>query len=313
MTRLRSERGQVTVLTAVFLVVMLGLCGFVLDVGSWFRQQRVSQATVDAAALAGAQALPTNPGTAKTLAAQYASDNGGVAGATFTVSTKYRPNDAITVTQASDVNTIFAKLPPFNIAKATTHATATAIAEIPTEVTGAAPIVVNITHKMLSGPGCPCFGVPTTIPLGKEDSTGTFTPGAFGLVDFDHSTSGGAGSSELGDWITAGYNHYLPLGNYDSDTGAKFGATAVQTSLESKYGSDLLFPVFDTLSGGGSNAQFHVIGWASFHLTLAQSSGNDGTLSGYFDRVIWDGIIPADGSGDSSIPDLGVYSVAIVN
>ena len=313
MTPLRSERGQVTVLTAIFLVVMLGLCGFVLDVGSWFRQQRVSQATVDAAALAGAQALPTDPGTAKTLAAQYASDNGGVAGATFTIGTKYRANDEITVAQTSDVNSIFAQLPPFNIVTTTTHATASAIAEIPTEVTGAAPIVVNITHKMLSGPGCPCFGVPTTIPLGKENSDGTFTPGAFGLVDFDPTTNGGAGSSTLGGWITNGYDKYLPLGDYDSDTGAKFGATDVQTSLEGKYGSDLLFPVFDSLAGGGSNAQFHIIGWASFHLTLAQSSGNDGALSGYFDRVIWDGIIPADGSGDSSIPDLGVYSVAIVN
>ena len=313
MTPLRSERGQVTVLTAVFLVVMLGLCGFVLDVGSWFRQQRVSQATVDAAALAGAQALPSDPGSAKSLAEQYAADNGGVAGATFTVGTKFRPNDAITVAQASDVNTIFAKLPPFNIAKATTHASATAIAEPPTEVTGAAPIVVNISHKMLSGPGCPCFGVPTTIPLGKENSDGTFTPGAFGLVDFDASTGGGAGSSELGDWIASGYDKYLPLGYYDSDTGAKFGSTDVQTSLESKYGSDLLFPVFDSLEGTGSNAEYHIIGWASFHITLAQSGGNDGTLSGYFDRVIWDGIIPADGSGDSSLPDLGVYSVAIVN
>jgi hypothetical protein len=195
----------------------------------------------------------------------------------------------------------------------TTHAKATAIAEIPTEVTGAAPIVVDIKHKMLSGPGCPCFNVPTTIPLGKKDADGKFVPGAFGLVDFDQSSGGGAGSSELGDWITNGYDQYLPLGDYDSDTGAKFDSSEVQGALDDKYGSDLLFPVFDTLEGTGSNAAYHIIGWASFHLTLAQAGGNDGTLSGYFDRVIWDGIVPPDASGDSSIPDLGVYSVALVN
>jgi Flp pilus assembly protein TadG len=311
MSSARSERGQVTVLTAVFMVVLLGLGGFVLDVGSWFRQQRVSQATVDAAALAGAQALPTDPSTAMSLATQYANENGGVAGASITIGTKYKPNDTITVSQARSASGIFSGL--FGLGSATTHARATAIAEIPTEVTGAAPIVVDIKHPMLSGPGCPCFNVPTTIPLGKVDSSGSFTPGAFGLVDFDQSTNGGAGSSELSDWITNGYQHYLPLGNYDSDTGAKFSSTDIQTALQLRYGSDLLFPVFNRVSGNGSNAQFHIIGWASFHVTLVQAGGNSGTISGYFDRVIWDGIIPTDGSGDSTIPDLGVYSVALVN
>jgi hypothetical protein len=81
----------------------------------------------------------------------------------------------------------------------------------------------------------------------------------------------------------------------------------------SKYGSDLLFPVYDSLSGTGSNAPYHIIGWAAFHLTLVQAGGNNGTLSGYFDRVIWDGLIPPDGSSDQSEPNLGVYSTALVN
>jgi len=58
MNTLRREDGQVTVLAAVFIVVLLGMAGFVIDVGSWFRQQRAVQTTVDSAALAGAQALP---------------------------------------------------------------------------------------------------------------------------------------------------------------------------------------------------------------------------------------------------------------
>ena len=37
------------------LVVLLGMCAMVLDVGSWFRTQRRLQGTADAAALAGAQ------------------------------------------------------------------------------------------------------------------------------------------------------------------------------------------------------------------------------------------------------------------
>ena len=59
MKNLRSESGQVMVLTALFMVVMVGMTAFVVDVGSWFRAQRATQSTVDAAALAGAQALPS--------------------------------------------------------------------------------------------------------------------------------------------------------------------------------------------------------------------------------------------------------------
>lgn len=306
MTRLRSQCGQVTVLTAIFMVGMLGLGGFVLDVGGWFRQQRVSQATVDAAALAGAQALPTDPATAMSLATQYANDNGGSNGATFTVSSTYIPNDTIAVTQAEPASGLFSGL--FGVGSATTHAKATAIAEIPTEVTGAAPIVVSIDHPMLSGNGCPCFDVPTTISLGKKG-----VPGAFGLVDFDND-NGTAGKSTLASWIQNGYQNYLPLGMYDSDPGAAFNSTEIQAALTAKVGVPLLFPIYDSVGGTGSNAPYHIVGWASFVQTQPpQSGGNSGTLTGYFDRVIWDGIIPTDGSGDSSIPDFGVYSVALVN
>ena len=56
--RIRSTQGQATVLTVVFLVVLLGMAALVLDVGSWYRAKRAAQSTADAAALAGAQALP---------------------------------------------------------------------------------------------------------------------------------------------------------------------------------------------------------------------------------------------------------------
>ena len=56
--RARSDHGQATVLTVVFLVVLLGMAALVLDIGSWYRADRATQSTADAAALAGAQALP---------------------------------------------------------------------------------------------------------------------------------------------------------------------------------------------------------------------------------------------------------------
>jgi hypothetical protein len=309
MTNLRRQEGQVTVLVAVFMVVLIGMAGFVIDVGSWFRQQRATQSTVDSAALAGAQSLPDDTSGAAALATTYAGENGGVAGAVITFTSRYAPNDTITVKQAQPATGFFSRL--FGISTVTVRAHASAISELPTAVMGAAPIAVDIHHPMLSGTDCPCFGVPTTIPLGKKDNQGNFVPGAFGMIDLDTS-NGNTGTSTLAGWIANGYNQYLPLGDYNSDPGAKFDSSQIQDALQGKYGSDLLFPVYDSLDGNGSNATYHVIGWAAFHVTLTQASGNDGTISGWFDNVTWTGIVPAAGP-PPNMPNLGVHSVALVD
>src|SRR5262249_21764889 len=98
MSRTRNERGQVIVLTVIALATLLGMGALVLDVGAWFHEKRQLQATADAAALAGAQALPDTPGTAQTMAVSYADQNGGgVLGADVTISSTNSTNDTISV------------------------------------------------------------------------------------------------------------------------------------------------------------------------------------------------------------------------
>jgi hypothetical protein len=237
------------------------------------------------------------------MANTYAGKNGGTAGAAITFTSRYAPNDTITVQQTRPAAGFFSSV--LGISTVTVRAHASAVSALPTTVMGAAPIGVDIRHQMLSGAGCPCFSVPTTIPLGKKG-----VPGAFGMIDLAM-TKGNTGTSTLAAWIANGYDQYLPLGDYDSDPGAKFNSSQIQAALQSKYGSDLLFPVYDSLAGNGSNAKYHVIGWAAFHITLSQAGGNSGTISGWFERVIWQGIVPA--SGPAVMPDLGVHSVALVD
>ena len=307
MNTLRREEGQVTVLTAVFVVVLLGMAGFVIDVGSWFRQQRAVQATVDSAALAGAQSLPGDPVNASALATSFAGKNGGVAGLSVTIKTKWKPNDMISVKQTQTAEGFFSKL--FGVNTASLSANASAITETPSSARWVAPIVVNIKHPDLSGPGCPCFKTPTTLDLGK-----TGAPGAFTLINLDTTdTTGTIGASTLANWIVKGYDKYLPLGQYFSDPGAKWNNSSIQSAMQARYGTDLLFPVYDQLINQGSNAEYHIIGWAGFHLTDAQADGTSGTLSGYFTQVIWDGLVDQSGPSNPEIPDLGVYSVALVD
>jgi Flp pilus assembly protein TadG len=307
MIRLRSETGQVTVMAAAMMVVLITMVAFVLDVGSWFRQQRVTQSNVDAAALAGAQALPANPQGATTFATTFANKNAGVAGATITIKSTWDPNDTITVNQTRPAEGFFAKV--LGISTVNVHAKATAVAAIPVQTLGLAPITVNILHPQLSGPGCPCFNVPTTLPLGK-----TGAPGAFALLDLDYTdTNGTVGASTLASWISKGYDSYLPLGIYFSDPGAKWNNSIIQDALISRYGTDLLFPVYDTLVGQGSNAEYHVIAWVGFHLQQVDASGTSGSLTGYFTRIIWQGIVSKSGPSNPAIPDLGVRTVALID
>jgi Flp pilus assembly protein TadG len=303
---LAGEHAQGTVLALVFLTVLLGMAALVLDVGSWYRADRGAQATADAAALAGAQALPSDPSNAGTLALQYADKNGGgVSQSGVSVSSGQLPNDSITVHLERPANGVFTKL--FGISSVTVGAKATARASLMSQARYVAPIGVNVLNPRLKGTTtCPCFGAgnPTTLPLGK-----TGAPGAFDLINLDQS-HGGTGPPILANWILHGFDAFLPLGDYYSDPGAKWNSSQVQSALQQRVGTDLLFPVYDTLAGNGANAQYHVIGWVGFHLTGFRARGSSGSITGYFTEVIWSGIQVQSATNQ---PNLGARTVSLID
>jgi Flp pilus assembly protein TadG len=326
MTRFRREEGQVVVLVAAIMIGLIGMTAFVVDVGTWFRQQRALQSTVDAAALAGAQALPADPGTALNLAVSYGAKNGGdgvIASSDVTMKNTYTTSgatpDTISVSKAQGAEGLFGKV--LGVFSVTVHARASAMVGTPSDAQYVAPIAVRITHPYLTGAACGqqnlpdpksriCFGPtnPTTLPLDK-----TGAPGAFDLLNLDPTQQNGTvGESTLADWLQNGYQKYLPLGGYFSDPGAKYNGSQIDDALAARTGTDLLFPVYDTLSGTGSNASYHVVAWVGFHLMPGSFlQGSSGQLNGYFTKVIWQGILPT--GGPATNPDLGVTTVALVN
>ncbi|HZR94185.1 MAG TPA: pilus assembly protein TadG-related protein [Gaiellaceae bacterium] len=302
MERVRDERGQAIVLTAVWMIVLLGMAGLVIDAGSWYKGQRDLQAVADAAALAGAQDLPDNVTNAAGDAQSYATKNGytlptsGVAFASKTVA-----NDAITVNVNRAAPTFFTRL--FGLTSVPVRASATAKNGLLGKARYVAPITVNLAHPMLSGRGCPCFGEDTTLPLDKRGA-----PGAFGLLDLDNGK--GNGASMLGSWIMDGYNGFLGLGGYSSNTGAKFNSANVENALDARINSTLLFPVYDTLTGNGTNAVYNVVAWVGFYLTGYSISGSSGSLYGHFTEINWQGIEADPSSGE---PNLGARVVSLIN
>jgi Flp pilus assembly protein TadG len=303
----RDQRGQAFVITTLMITALLGLTALVLDVGSWFRAQRSLQATADAAALAGAQELPDNPGNASSLANDYATRNtSGLQGVTINLSQSYVPNDTIRVHVSKPAEGFFSKV--FGVDSVDEGAAATARTAGMKSALYVAPIVVNQSHPMLTGCNGPCFGssYQTTIPVSQ-----TGAPGAFGLVNLDPQSGGTSGASTLANWIENGFDKYLDIGSYASDPGVKFNSNTIQDAMNTRIGTEMLFPVYDTLTGTGSNAEYHIIGWVGFFITGVDAHGNNGNVSGYFTRVIWTGIQASSAGGGG--PNLGARAVQLVD
>ncbi len=139
-SRAANESGQVLVLAALGMTMMLVMVALVVDIGKAYLVQRQLQAGVDAAALAGAQFLP-DPTEATQTAQDYGpsagSPNSVKAGAPVTTtvtmrcvqsapgcSTSFNSYNALQVHATSDVPTVFARI--LGIKKLTVKATATA-------------------------------------------------------------------------------------------------------------------------------------------------------------------------------------------
>ena len=119
-----------------------------------------------------------------------------------------------------------------------------------------------------------------------------------------------SGPGTLAGWIQNGLNASMPLGNYYSDPGAKWNSAQISSALDSRIGTELLFPVYDKLIGTGANAQYEVVGWVGFHLTGHSEHGSTGTITGWFTTVVWQGI--ETHTTDGSVPDLGARTVKLI-
>lgn len=282
-------------LAAIGMVAICGIAGFSIDVGVWYQAHRKQQAIVDAAALAAANDLPGGTAQATTDASTYAGKNGGST-PSVSFSTTYAANDTVTVRTSATAPSYFLKV--LGVGDTNVGATATATAVPLGSAYGAAPFAIYYTQPQLSGPGCPCYDVPTTLNFGQVG------PGGFELINIDGSSSPNGGTT-IAAWLTNGCSctTTTPVWLW-GDPGAKFNSNGVGTALDAVKGRTLLFPVYDQNQASGSNMQYHVIAFVGFKLTGYQFNGNNGTITGSFEKVSW------AGGGASSSP--GAYSATTV-
>ena len=279
--KLREERGQMLALLTVSVVGLIACGAFVMDVGAWIQGHRATQAVADASALAGAQALPLDSGTATAIALDYSTKNGGgVAGGDIQFASNTFPSDTIQVRARRTGTGFLSRV--LGITTVNLTADAEARAYNLGEATYAAPFGIDKSESFLSGSGCPCYNVQTSFDLNKVG------PGGFEVLNIDGSR-GGIGPGTLASWINDGLDQSMPLGWYYSDPGAKFNSSNVVNAMDSRVGSVLLFPVYDAIRGEGANLEYRVVGWAGFFMAGWNAQGNKATISGYLKHVAWEG------------------------
>ncbi|AUZ87716.1 pilus assembly protein TadG [Arthrobacter agilis] len=264
---LSQERGGVSVLVALLMVVLLGFSALAVDVAFVYSERTQLQNGADASALAVAQKCALNTSDvdcrstaplAKSLANSNAVDAKSnvknvvisVADRKVTVST-----GALEDGQAPNrVSLIFANA----LGVGSSEVTATSSAEWGSPVAGPAPFPIVFSEcELKDGSGWQVVEFRK-----KADSTPACAggpPGGFGSLN---STPGKC--EALVD-ITKSAS-----GSNTGNTGAPFNCVGLLTEWRSKIEAGTppigLFPIYDQVSDSGSNAVYHLIGFAAFEV-----------------------------------------------
>jgi hypothetical protein len=300
LARIRGESGQAFVFVAVIITGLIGMAALVVDGGSWFHAQRKLQTAADAAALAGAQHLPTQQATAKNVALDYAQRNySGIPAPTVTFP------DAATIDVAAKADTpgIFAPVLNAAFKIVTVHANAQAKVFAPEKLKDVAPIAVyKDIACIVTNPDC--FGQTVKLEF-TEGADFDPTKSKFGLLDLDR--DGNAGAGDMKKWLEDGYPDYLPINTiYPPANGEKNG---IKKELQDAADEQriLLFPVYDSATAAG----YHVIGWSAFVIDdIGKWAGKEHVLTGHFVTFIATDLAAGNPITDPNL-DFGVHVITL--
>lgn len=296
--RTGSQRGQTLPLICFFMVSLLGVSGLVLDLGNGYVQRRAVQNAADAAAIAGADAIPS--GNTTSAARQMAAKN-GKPGDSVTVTMS--GVDTVTVTVTRTAPTFFLKV--FGKSSIPVSATAVARIEALSAVKGhVSPYAVTV-DVYANGTGTTLF---------KESQ-----PGAYGTIDLpttDNTTGGSCSGNtnkgtpsnigpELSDNLPAGtlvvggclsvksgasqpsaniVNNILPSNNAMNQDLQSLGNGQYQVIPQSWDDPNglpprlMYIPIVETLPSGNGTTTIKFFAW--FYMTSATGGGSGLTING---------------------------------
>lgn len=310
MQRLRDERGAVAVMVALLMVPLIACAAIAIDVAAMWSERQQLQTAADAGALAIAQdcargACGDPAATAESLA------DANVNGQDTTGRVSELTADEVTV-RASGVKAHWFA-PVIGVDQSGIAAQATATWGTPTGGTAVVPLTFSwCDFAAQTGGGLPSGTTPRTILFSKASGptctgpSNNVVPGGFGWVNPDPGTCTKA--SVIDSILT-------------SDTGNSVPSGCSVADFQAVHNQVVLIPIFDQAGSTGSNAWYHVYGYAAFKITgyhfggqysttPPPCSGSDRCVSGYFTQFV-----ALDDAFDfgAGAPQLGASVVALTN
>lgn len=243
--RARDDRGNVAVLTAILMVVLLGSTALVTDVGTEFAAEQKLWNALDAGALAGIEVFFSGTQAAVSTATQYVSQNGETV-SKVAVDTA---NNTITLYGNRQVPLYFAKVLGFS--QANISAKVTAKAGTLVSGTGFAPLAVVEQNFQ--------YGQSYTLSLGAGSSSqsggagGSCGNGSDGaeMRDGGETENGGQSEGSDGSETQGGGETGSDASGQDSCTGAgNYGFLALGAPGAQQFEQNLMYGYSGVLSVG---------------------------------------------------------------
>lgn len=283
---LKNDKGVGQVLVTLSMVAILGFGAMVIDIGQAFVKRGKLLNAVDAAALAGALELPTNPDKAIQIAKDYAVKN-GVNREDINVEI-IGDNSQIIVNANEDVGFTLAKILGFE--KANISAASSAIIGPITEVyEGIRPFAVEKQE----------FNYGERVVL--KEGAGDGYMGNYGAIAL-----GGNGANNYRNNIKYGYKGILKVGDYVNTEPGNMAGPTIQGvnyitcrdhSTFENFSRDSLrlwtIPVVETLNVNGRKP-VKIVGFALFFLEDAVENGGKTEITGRFIEFVTNGKINAN-------------------
>ncbi len=288
----RDERGAVAVVVAICGIMIFGFAAYAIDSGRLWSDRRHLITAADASALGSANDYAIGGSGCQTAAGSLVAANHSGATVTSCLPVVQGTSGHVTVAARSRVDFTFARI--FGSTTKAINASTTAEWGIPTGANNLRPLGLCHTAnaQLLSWLNYPAGPTGNSgvirITYGKAQplSCGT-VPGNWGIQDFD----GGSNSNQdTKQWTLNGYPGLVGIGgNIPGDTGAFSNSLDGELAFLKNSGEAFALPVFDTATGSGSNARFHIIAFVFVKLVDYRTTGPQANR--YLDLIFTKGVI----------------------
>jgi Flp pilus assembly protein TadG len=291
-----QEEGAALVYVTLVFPVLLMLAGLAMDGSNLYVQQRRVQNAADSAALAGARAIAL--GQTNAQISNEVNDLVTANGATIVGWNYINQGKGIQVQAMRTFATFFAQVMGYE----TLTVQSSASAQFSAVTSGDNLLPMTMMCDDVDSDADSGFQYGATYTLWSNDMT---QPGNFGWVDWNGTPVGtdelaanilnpsNSGSWAIGDWIPAG-------------PGVR-AALPVREALDTWIGQTVTIPLYDVVTGNGSNVQYRVCSFAEFILLEYNFSGSSKWVRGQFSRTVQRG-----GGAGGNPPDFGVRTVRLV-